>query len=114
MINSNIIVDVSSAKNALTILRPAKPPAGVILDSDFSPSNVGLQFYTKLPSQDPLVEKYQVRRMMIDGAEDAATGSAAVALAGYLSLRDGKAGSRQRYEMTQGVEMGRVSSSSWL
>jgi predicted PhzF superfamily epimerase YddE/YHI9 len=47
--------------------------------------------------------------MMVDGTEDSATGSAASALAGYLSLKKGKAGGRYRYEMAQGVEMGRVS-----
>ena len=47
---------------------------------------------------------------MVDGVEDPATGSAAVGLAGHLSLlKLGGAGARYRYEMVQGVEMGRVS-----
>jgi predicted PhzF superfamily epimerase YddE/YHI9 len=104
------LVDVSSAKDALDILRPAKPPTGVILDEDFSPSPIGTYFYAKLESQDPAVSRYQVRRMMGDGVEDPATGSAAVGLAGHLSLlKLGGAGARYRYEMVQGVEMGRVS-----
>jgi len=107
--NSNILIDVSSAKDALSILRPAKPPTGVILDVDFSPSAIGTHFYSKLESQSPSVEKYQVRRMMIDGVEDPATGSAASALAGHLALKHGRAGGKYRYEMVQGVEMGRVS-----
>jgi predicted PhzF superfamily epimerase YddE/YHI9 len=46
---------------------------------------------------------------MVDGVEDPATGSAASALAGHLSIKHGKAGSGYRYEIAQGVEMGRVS-----
>jgi predicted PhzF superfamily epimerase YddE/YHI9 len=92
-------------------LQPAKPPKGVILDLDFSPSPIGSHFYTKLESQNPAVERYQVRRMMVDGVEDPATGSAAAALAGYLSMKNSTAGSRHRFEMIQGVEMGRVSTS---
>lgn len=105
----NILIDVSSAKDALSILRPAKPPQDVILDPDFSPSVFGTHFYNKVKSEDPSIERFEVRRMMSDGVEDPATGSAAVGLAGYLSVKEGKAGGKQRYEMVQGVEMGRVS-----
>jgi predicted PhzF superfamily epimerase YddE/YHI9 len=105
---------VTLAKDALTILRPAKPPQGVVLDLDFSPSAVGTHFYSKVESRSPWVESYQVRRLMVDGVEDPATGSAASALAGYLSVKKGKAGVRHRYEMIQGEEMGRVSSAVCL
>lgn len=100
---------MSLADEALTILRTAKPPQGVILDLDFSPSPIGSHFYAKINSHDPALVRYQVRRMMSDGAEDPATGSAAVALAGYLAMKEAKAGRIYRYEMVQGVEMGRVS-----
>lgn len=47
---------------------------------------------------------------MIEGPlEDPATGSAASDLVAYLSLNDGKAGETLKYELTQGVEMGRKS-----
>jgi predicted PhzF superfamily epimerase YddE/YHI9 len=51
-----------------------------------------------------------LRTRMIEGTlEDSATGSAASDLAGYLSLLEGKPKQRLRYEVTQGVEMGRKS-----
>jgi predicted PhzF superfamily epimerase YddE/YHI9 len=103
------LIDVSQAKEALNILKPARPPQGVLLDPDFSPSTIGTHFYCKVESQDPSIEKYKVRRVMSDGTEDPATGSAASALAGYLSTKEGKSESNYRYEMVQGVEMGRVS-----
>ncbi|KAF3064014.1 hypothetical protein GL218_01976 [Daldinia childiae] len=46
-------------------------------------------------------------RMVEVGFEDPATGSAASALAAYLTLGEGKAG--RRFRVTQGVEMGRKS-----
>jgi PhzF family phenazine biosynthesis protein len=50
-----------------------------------------------------------VRTRMIEGPlEDPATGSAASALAAYLSLDEDRSGVR-RYEIVQGVEMGRRS-----
>ncbi|KXT04077.1 hypothetical protein AC578_4958 [Pseudocercospora eumusae] len=53
--------------------------------------------------------KYQLRTRMIQGSsEDPATGSAACALTSYLALKN--ASSRiSRFELTQGVEMGRES-----
>ncbi|KAE9371630.1 phenazine biosynthesis protein-like protein PhzF family [Stipitochalara longipes BDJ] len=45
-------------------------------------------------------------RMLEVGMEDPATGSAASALSSWLSLREGRS---RRYEVTQGVEMGRSS-----
>jgi pre-mRNA-processing factor 19 len=51
--------------------------------------------------------KVQVRTRNVDlGFEDPATGSAACALAGYLSLKKGRGGV---FEVVQGVEMGRTS-----
>ncbi|KAF1931861.1 Diaminopimelate epimerase-like protein [Didymella exigua CBS 183.55] len=52
----------------------------------------------------------QVSTRMIDGLlEDPATGSAASDLAAYLSLNEGEAGKTLKYELVQGVEMGRRS-----
>ena len=45
-------------------------------------------------------------RMMEDTMEDPATGSAACALSAYLALQEGRT---RRFEVTQGVEMGRRS-----
>ena len=47
---------------------------------------------------------------MIEGTlEDPATGSAASALAAYLTLVEGSSGEAFNYTITQGVEMGRHS-----
>ncbi|KAA8626681.1 epimerase PhzC PhzF [Pyrenophora tritici-repentis] len=52
----------------------------------------------------------RLRTRMIEGAlEDPATGSAASDLAAYLSLTEGGSSETLRYEITQGVEMGRRS-----
>lgn len=45
---------------------------------------------------------------MFGSREDPATGSAASALASYLSVQTGRAG-RYKYRLTQGVEMGQKS-----
>lgn len=51
-----------------------------------------------------------IRTRMIEGSlEDPATGSAASDLAAYLSLTEGKPNETLRYEIVQGVEMGRRS-----
>jgi PhzF family phenazine biosynthesis protein len=52
----------------------------------------------------------RLRTRLIEGPfEDPATGSAASDLAAYLSLTEGAPNKTLRYEMTQGVEMGRRS-----
>lgn len=52
----------------------------------------------------------RLRTRMIEGPlEDPATGSAASDLAAYLSITEGAPNKTLRYEMTQGVEMGRRS-----
>ncbi|OCK84481.1 Diaminopimelate epimerase-like protein [Lepidopterella palustris CBS 459.81] len=78
------------------------------LDEGWGPSFVGLYFFVRLgESEDGTV---MLRTRMIEGPlEDPATGSAASALAGYLSLKEGKPGQALKYAMTQGVEMGRRS-----
>ncbi|KAF2807921.1 Diaminopimelate epimerase-like protein [Mytilinidion resinicola] len=78
------------------------------LDQNWNETFVGWYFYVQLGSSEGGVIKLRTR--MIEGLlEDPATGSATSALAGYLSLKEGKAGTTLKYEMTQGVEMGRRS-----
>jgi PhzF family phenazine biosynthesis protein len=51
-----------------------------------------------------------LRTRMVEGPlEDPATGSAASALAAYLSLNEGRSEGVRRYDIIQGVEMGRRS-----
>ncbi|XXG94340.1 hypothetical protein Hte_000594 [Hypoxylon texense] len=54
--------------------------------------------------------RYMRTRMVEMGFEDPATGSAASALASYLTLKEGrKGGTTTKFRLTQGVEMGRRS-----
>jgi predicted PhzF superfamily epimerase YddE/YHI9 len=71
--------------------------------------------YYYVVEKDPHVNGYgsgedhvqRVRTRMVESTmEDPATGSAACALSSYLALKDN---STKRFEMTQGVEMGRTS-----
>ncbi|EKG17856.1 Phenazine biosynthesis PhzC/PhzF protein [Macrophomina phaseolina MS6] len=80
----------------------------VVLDKDWDQSFVALYFYFRLP--DSANGTRNLRTRMIEGAlEDPATGSAASALACFLSLEEGIPGQTHRYTITQGVEMGRRS-----
>ncbi|KAF2993137.1 hypothetical protein E8E13_000893 [Curvularia kusanoi] len=78
------------------------------LDQGWDKTFVGTYFYVQTgKSKDGVT---QCRTRMIEGPlEDPATGSAASDLVAYLSLQNGKAGETLRYELTQGVEMGRRS-----
>jgi predicted PhzF superfamily epimerase YddE/YHI9 len=99
-------------------MNPAKPPDVThILDEDFiGPIGGGVMFYCELSSTSDL-NRFQVRRMTSGGEEDPATGSAACAFSVWQSQAkcrgNPKAGlwkKTMRYEIQQGVEMGRVSS----
>jgi predicted PhzF superfamily epimerase YddE/YHI9 len=64
--------------------------------------------YVRLPdSQDG--SKNIRTRMVTETLEDPATGSAASALSSYLTLQEGTPGQSIKYNITQGVEMGRQS-----
>ncbi|KAF2001435.1 Diaminopimelate epimerase-like protein [Amniculicola lignicola CBS 123094] len=89
---------------ATTALRPHVEG----LDDGWDKTFVGCYFYVRYPDKDDGTRVLRTR--MIEGTlEDSATGSAASDLAGYLSLLEGKPKQRLRYEITQGVEMGRKS-----
>lgn len=83
-------------------------PVNAQLDQDWDQSFVGSYFYVKLPASEDGVIGLQTRMIEMT-LEDPATGSAASALASYLSMQDGGAGQTFRYAITQGVEMGRKS-----
>lgn len=69
-------------------------------------SLVGAYFYVEQPS-DGQVNKLRTR-MVLSDFEDPATGSAASALTSYLTLTSGASG-KTKFELLQGVEMGRAS-----
>lgn len=78
------------------------------LDQGWNETFIGMYFYVLTGnSKDGAV---QCRTRMIEGPlEDPATGSAASDLVAYLSLQSGSPGDSLRYELIQGVEMGRRS-----
>ncbi|KAF2417517.1 Diaminopimelate epimerase-like protein [Tothia fuscella] len=79
-------------------------------DEGWGDSFAACYLYYKLPSSDSNSRNVRLRTRMIEsGLEDAATGSAACTLSSYLSMVEGKAGETVKYEITQGVEMGRRS-----
>lgn len=78
----------------------------VQLDRDWNVGFKGSYFYVITSTEDNVVG---VRTRMIEGAlEDPATGSAACGLSCFLALRLGL-GTRTKFEVVQGVEMGRRS-----
>lgn len=78
---------------------------------------LGLYYYVILPDEGDEIVRIRARMMEQNTGEDPATGSAASALASYLSLTEFKKGRESRwtcpctckYEIVQGVEIGRGS-----
>jgi PhzF family phenazine biosynthesis protein len=78
------------------------------LDQGWNDSFIGTYFYVRTGKSTEGTTKLQTR--MIEGPlEDPATGSAASDLVAYLSLNEGKLSETLKYELIQGVEMGRRS-----
>jgi PhzF family phenazine biosynthesis protein len=95
-------------QDALTFVNTTPYPTQVELDEGWGDSFAGCYFYFRQASRDR--NTVRLRTRMIEGSlEDAATGSAACTLAAYLTLQEAKPGQTVRYEITQGVEMGRKS-----
>lgn len=66
------------------------------------------KFFVRMPDRGDGVVRLRTR-MVEGGFEDPATGSACCGLAAYLVLREGVVDGRVRFEITQAVEMGRMS-----
>ncbi|KAH7349097.1 hypothetical protein BKA66DRAFT_293510 [Pyrenochaeta sp. MPI-SDFR-AT-0127] len=78
------------------------------LDDGWNETFVGTYFFVRTGKSKEGATA--VRTRMIEGSlEDPATGSAASALAAYLSLTEGKPSEHLKFEIVQGVEMGRRS-----
>ncbi|KAK8091121.1 phenazine biosynthesis phzC [Apiospora phragmitis] len=84
-------------------------PGPSLLDEDRQPAGfVARYYYGKEEEEDGDVNVRKIRTRMLElGFEDPATGSAASALAAYLTGAD--RAEHVRFEITQGVEMGRRS-----
>ena len=103
-----VLVELES-EEALKLIGTTGSPLFVSgLDEDWNETFVGMYFFVR--SKDRLDGTKVLRTRMIEGTlEDPATGSAASDLAGYLSIVEGKPKQSLKYEIIQGVEMGRRS-----
>lgn len=81
----------------------------IILDEGWTSDIIAPYYYVVLPGQEDGIERVRTRLILPMVGEDPATGSAASALASYLSLQKGEAGKTYTYKIEQGVEMGRSS-----
>ena len=79
------------------------------LDEGWEDSFVGAYFYTKTSHPGHGVISLRARMLERSVGEDAATGSAASALACFLALKDGNPNKTYRFNIQQGGEMGRAS-----
>lgn len=78
------------------------------LDDGWDNTFIGTYFFVRTGTSPEGVTSLRTR--MIEGPlEDPATGSAASALTAYLSLEEGVSNGSRKYEIVQGVEMGRRS-----
>lgn len=103
-----ILVELDSL-DALTFVNVTSYPIQVKLDGGKADSFVSCYFYVQSPPNEDGVIRIQTRMIESSIGEDPATGSAASALACYLTLEGRKVGVTSRYEIVQGVEMGRRS-----
>lgn len=88
---------------------PAHLPPDQLLDEGWRNSFVGRYHFVRTGAS-PTGDVVTLRTRLVEPTlEDPATGSAASALCSYLSLMSGAKDSLTRYEVTQGVEMGRES-----
>jgi PhzF family phenazine biosynthesis protein len=103
-----VLVELES-EEALKLVGTIGSPLFVIgLDEDWNETFVGMYFFVRFKDRPDGTKVLRTR--MIEGTlEDPATGSAASDLAGYLSIIEGKPKESLRYEIIQGVEMGRRS-----
>ena len=107
-----ILVDFPNVKNYLEKIVTGHSqihPSATVLDEGWSSAVLEPYYFVVLPDEGDQIIRLRTRLMMFDFGEDPATGSAASALASYLSLRKGEAGKTYNYKIEQGVEMGRPS-----
>ena len=112
------LVDLSQAPELLERVVVTKDdiPEQAMLDQGWESTLIGNDVYVidgesvdrNEKGQDVTTLKIRQRVMVID-LEDPATGAASIALAGYLSLLRGGKSAVYKFEITQGVEMGRES-----
>lgn len=107
-----VLIDFPRLDEYLEKLRsdqPAVDPSVTTLDAGWSSDIIAPYYYVVLADQEDGAERVRTRLILPMVEEDPATGSAASALASYLSLQKGAAGATYTYQIEQGVEMGRSS-----
>ena len=107
-----ILIDLSRTPDYLEVLevgRQATYADAVKLDEDWAPSFVAPYFYSILSQSGKQPTRIRTRMMEPKIGEDPATGSAACTLGAYLALQNGKGGQSYKFDIEQGVEMGRAS-----
>jgi PhzF family phenazine biosynthesis protein len=95
--------------DSLAFVNTTPFPVEANLDDGWGTSFVACYFYFKLANSERGSVRLRTRMIESVVGEDAATGSAACALAAFLTIRDCKEGSSTTYEIVQGVELGRRS-----
>lgn len=93
----------------LQVGRQTKYAEAIALDEGWSPSFVAPYFYTILSEDKEQPTKIRTRMIEPQIGEDPATGSAACTLGSYLALQSDEGGRTYRFDIVQGIEMGRAS-----
>ncbi|KAK9481389.1 hypothetical protein V1514DRAFT_340225 [Lipomyces japonicus] len=104
------LIDFTNTPELLAALKPAES-AKATADEGWGPTFTGSYYYELLENDPtrPAVRRIK-SRMIFQGIEDPATGSAASALSAYLALTGEKnQENKYSFEVTQGVEYGRPS-----
>lgn len=103
-----VLVELESVEALAKVSLAAQSVEIEGLDQGWDKTFIGTYFFVRTGKSE--ARATQLRTRMIEGPlEDPATGSAASALVSYLSLMEGESGETLKYELIQGVEMGRRS-----
>ena len=109
---SFVLINVPSVLPYLEMLEPTSftfDASKIVFDEGWENSFLGAYFFAKTSHPQQATTSIRARMLERSVGEDAATGSAASALACFLALKDGTPGKTHRYNIQQGIEMGRPS-----
>ena len=109
---SFVLINVPSVHPYLEMLEPTGfdfDASKIKFDEGWENSFIGAYFYTKTSHPQQAMISIKARMFERSVGEDAATGSAASALACFLALKDGNPDKGYRFNIQQGIEMGRPS-----
>jgi len=106
-----VLIYLPTVKRHLELLKADQQvdTASVKLDQGWEDSLIGTYFYAIVSETEGGSTKLRTRMLEPSIGEDAATGSVASTLGCFLALNDGKPNKTYRYNIEQGVEMGRAS-----